>query len=247
MQQTEQLYKTCLQRIANILMINGGFLDNPGLYTGEMGLVLFFFRYARFTQNELYSDYGFDLIEKLQCGMDEGARIGYRQGLTGIGSAIEYLVQNGFVEADTDDILAEFDERIFSECNLPYYSLDELLGIGQYIVRRMSGKSAKKDAILKTVLPKVVHFIGKDCTFDLHDSLKNPARYCLNGDNNPYRLESKTYSRLLEQFTKNDSFDINLGIQNGLAGLGLCLLTALDGDGSWASLFDQDLQDLIKK
>ena len=33
--------KSYLQ-ISNILLINGGFLDNPVLYLGEAGLILFF-------------------------------------------------------------------------------------------------------------------------------------------------------------------------------------------------------------
>jgi len=48
------------------------------------------------------------------------------------------------------------------------------------------------------------------------------------------------YSRLLEQFLKDDSFEKNAfdqGIYNGLAGLGLALLTELEGDDSWTSLF----------
>ena len=60
MKKNEQLSKLYLQRISNILLINGRFSDNPGLSPGEMGLVLFFFRYARFTQNEIYSDYSFE-------------------------------------------------------------------------------------------------------------------------------------------------------------------------------------------
>ena len=49
----KELTKSYIQRISNILLINSGFLDNPGLFTGEMGLVLFFFRYARYSKNEL--------------------------------------------------------------------------------------------------------------------------------------------------------------------------------------------------
>ena len=66
MEQNEQQIKSHLQRISSTLLINGGFLDNPGLYAGETGLAVFFFRYAEFSQNGLYSDYGFDLLEKVQ-------------------------------------------------------------------------------------------------------------------------------------------------------------------------------------
>ena len=38
MQQHEQLNITRIKQIANILMFNGGFLYNPGLFTNEMGL-----------------------------------------------------------------------------------------------------------------------------------------------------------------------------------------------------------------
>ena len=114
MELQEHQIKSYLQRISNILLINGGFSGNPGLYTGDMGLVLFFSCYARYTQNDLYSEYSHDLIGKMQKRINEKTPIDYSLGLTGIGSAFEYLVQNSFFNVETDDILKEFDEKIFS-------------------------------------------------------------------------------------------------------------------------------------
>ena len=74
MSKNKKQNKSYLLRISNILMLNGGLLNNPGLYSGEMGLVLFFFRYARNTQNALYDEYGFDLIEKIQNSIHQGGR-----------------------------------------------------------------------------------------------------------------------------------------------------------------------------
>ena len=91
MEQNEQQNKSYLQRIANILLMNGGFLGNPGLYTGEMGLVLFFLRYVRFTQNKLYKEYSAGLIEKIQDRIHQETPINYKQGLAGVGSAVECL------------------------------------------------------------------------------------------------------------------------------------------------------------
>ena len=85
-----------IQQISTVLLINGGFLNNSGLYTGEMDLVLFFSRFARFSQNDLYSDYAYGLIERIQRRIHRDTPINYKHGLTGIGSVIEYLVQNGF-------------------------------------------------------------------------------------------------------------------------------------------------------
>jgi hypothetical protein len=140
-----------LQLISNTLLINGSFLDNPGLYSGEMGLALFFSRYARFAQNELFSDYSFDLIEKIRNSIHQETPVNYKQGLAGIGSAIEYLVQNGYFKADTDIILEEIDDRIFSFDNLPYLSIDDLLGIGYYALWRMAGNSTRKRSIIETI------------------------------------------------------------------------------------------------
>ena len=163
MVQNENQIKSHLQRISNTLLINGGFLNNPGLYSGEMGLVLFFAQYARFSQNELYSDCSFNLIEIIQKSIHKGTPVNYKNGLAGIGSSIEYLVQNDYFKVDTDFLLEEFDERMFSVENLPYLPIEDLLSIGYYALWRMSGNTARKQTILKTVLPQMIRFMEQKC------------------------------------------------------------------------------------
>ena len=257
----EHQTKSILQRISNILLINGGFFDNPGLYTGEMGLAVFFFHYAEFTQNELYLDFSFDLIEKVQNKIHNETPIDYRHGLSGIGSAIEYLVQWGFMEVDTDDMLEEFDKRIFSADNMPDMSVEELSGIAYYSVWRMAGNSAQTHTILKKVLPRLVHFMDERCrnldveyrtvTF-LKDIVETENlgmlsdmsivfRPCRN--RYPYGLEINTYNHYLEQFSKNDCFNtktLDLSLHNGLAGFGMALMTEINVDNAWISLFPKD-------
>ena len=250
MEQSEQKNDSFLQRISNILLINGGFLNNTGLYSGETGLVLFFFRYAYFTQNRLYKDYGFALLEKVQNRINRETPIGYKEGLTGIGSAFEYLVQNGLIEACTDDILEEFDKRIFSADNLPFLSLDDLLGIGYYALWRITGNSCRKDTIRQTILPQVVDFMDQKCDFQ-HPavsffrnivSIENPEqdrliiskwRQLCCEINPAWQLQKYASAASLSGF--------NIGIQNGLAGLGLTFMTESDGDDSWMTLFPGDI------
>jgi len=250
-----------LQRIANILLINGGFSDSPGLYTGEMGLVLFFYRYAHYTQQNVYNEYACHLLEKTQNLLHLDSPIDYQQGLSGFGSAVEYLVQNGFVEADTDEILEDIDKHLFSLEKMPYLPLEELLGIGQYALRRMAGDSAHTEMILKKVLPRLVNCINEKCVnpdieyrtvMFLKDIIEteNPGmlsdmsilfRPCRN--RYPYGFEINTFNRYMEQFSNNDFSDNNmfdLGFQNGLSGFGMALLTELDGDNSWISLLPND-------
>jgi len=262
MEKNEQLIKSYLQRISNMLIINGGFLDSPGLYFGEMSLVLFFFQYARFTQNELYTDYSFDLIEIIQSRISYDTPIGYEHGLTGIGSAFEYLVQNGFIEANTDETLEEFDKKIFSLNNLTYSPVEEILGIGYYALWKISGKSIWKNIIKQTVFPQILYFLEEKCKTDFfsfslvsiikdiiyNNSMINEASIILDRFQQPNKdkmnsIESKTYSILLEKIAKNENFDkntFNLGIHDGLSGLGMSLLSNLDGNNSWLSLIPND-------
>ena len=37
-----------LQRIANVLLLNAGFIDNLCLLNGKMGIAIFFYQYSRF-------------------------------------------------------------------------------------------------------------------------------------------------------------------------------------------------------
>ena len=257
--------KSYLQRISNTLMINGSFLDNCGLYTGEMGIVLFFSRYARFIKNELYADYSFELLEKVQNSVYQDTPIDYKFGLAGFGSTIEYLVQYNFFEADTDDILEEFDNRIFFTYNLPYLPIDQIMDIGYYVIWRLSGKSSRKDMIRQTILPPIVKAMSewnkknnlpphpvvsffKEIVSNTKSSII-PAWLELCRKHSPYRLNAKSHESLLENFSNSDNTNIknlNLGIQNGLAGLGLSLLTELDGDDTWISLFPNELIPIKK-
>ena len=234
MDQNEQYIISHLQQISDVLLINGGFLSNQGLYSGETGLVLFFARYARYTQNELYLDYCFDLIEKIQSRIHKETLVNYRQGLAGIGSAIEYLVQNSYFEADTDDILEEFDKRIFFTYNLPYLTIDEIIDVSYYANWRLSGNSVLKDAISKTVLPQIEKVF--------YDHSVNVARLQPGKKTTPSGFEQKTSVHCLELISKDDFWNKEPGLQNGLAGWGLSLLTELDGDDSWFSLLPNDFK-----
>ena len=228
MKLSEQDIKTNLQRIANILLLNGGFLNNPGLYTGEMGIVLFFARYARYTQNELYLGYAYHLVGKIQYSIHQDTPINYKQGLAGIGSAIEYLVQNGFFEADTDEILEDFDRRIFFTYNLPYLPIEEIMDIGYYTSWRLSGNSSQKDRIQTIVMAQIEKI--------MHSHFKDPACLQLNRKIIPAGLKAALYRQCLAQISGNDFSDKAPILQNGLAGWGMSLLTELDGDDSWISL-----------
>ena len=85
-----------LKRIANHQMLHGSFCGDPGILNGKMGVVIFFFHYARHTGNTLYDE----------------VPIRFSNGLSGIGWGIEYLAQHQFVELSADEALQEIDNKV---------------------------------------------------------------------------------------------------------------------------------------
>jgi hypothetical protein len=101
-----------LLRIARHLIMNASFLSNLGLYHGKMGIVLFFSHYARSTGNELYNDFAGELLDEIYEEIHTGIPVEFEAGLCGIGWGIEYLLQNGFMEGESNEILDEVDKKI---------------------------------------------------------------------------------------------------------------------------------------
>lgn len=49
--------KKDLQQITDMLLLNGTLTECPGLVHGKMGIAIFFFHYAQYTNNMLFADY----------------------------------------------------------------------------------------------------------------------------------------------------------------------------------------------
>ena len=138
------MYEQTLKYIAETLLKSGVDVSSPGLLHGKTGLVIFFFHYARYTGNHSFEDHAMALMERIQEQIQQQHVIDYTDGIAGIGTAIEYLAQNNFVDADTNEILEEFDKQIFLETvyrNRKDVSLfTGLSGLGRYFLFRVMGR-----------------------------------------------------------------------------------------------------------
>jgi hypothetical protein len=150
------------QRIVNALLLNASFIENLGLMHGKMGIAIYFFHLARETKNQIYEDYAGELIDEIYDEICATTPLDFENGLAGIGWGIEYLVQNGFLEADTDEVLEEFDKRLIHE--LTYHTPEDiglLKGFSGYItyfhcrVKESTDKNgqsiANREALLKAI------------------------------------------------------------------------------------------------
>jgi hypothetical protein len=135
-----------LSNIVDMLLLEGSLVECNGLMHGKMGIVIFFFHYAQHTNDKLYEEYAMEFIESVLNDISLKTSVYYRRGLAGIGCAIEYLSQQGFLEIDTDDVFEDLDKCIF-DAIMDYRDgdtalFDGLSGLGRYCLHRF--RIAKK-------------------------------------------------------------------------------------------------------
>ena len=132
--------KQDLQQIADMLLLNGTLTECPGLVNGKMGILVFFFHYARYTGNELYADYAMDLVGEMLNQIHVNSPADYEKGLAGIGVGIDYLIRNDFLNAE-DDICEDFDQRMVRAVLYDPWSdfsqYDGMTGYGRYWISRL--------------------------------------------------------------------------------------------------------------
>ena len=96
-------------KILRTLILNGTLTKPAGLFYGKTGIAIFFFHQARQTGNKLFENYALELIEEVQGQISRVKYpLRYDDGLAGIGCGFEYLLQNGFLEAEDSDIFLDF-------------------------------------------------------------------------------------------------------------------------------------------
>lgn len=126
--------------IADMLLLNGMLTKCPGLVHGKMGIAVFFFHYARYTGNALFTDYALDLIQGLQEQIHNNSPADYERGIAGIGVGIDYLIQNELLDAE-DDLFEDLDQRMYRAVRYDPWSdfslYDGLAGYGRYWIVRL--------------------------------------------------------------------------------------------------------------
>jgi hypothetical protein len=108
-----------------------------GLYDGKTGSVIFFFHYAKYTNNNLYEDFAIELLNDILEDIEHDTNINFDNGLSGIGWAINYLVHTGFIDID-DDYLSDLDSLVMSHDLRRIRDKAVMEGIVCYAKSRMS-------------------------------------------------------------------------------------------------------------
>ena len=136
-----------LQPLINTLLLNASFIDNIGLMHGKMGISVYFFHLARSTRNKVYEEYAGELIDEIYEEIIVNTPVNFENGLAGIGWGIEYLVQNGFIEADTDEVLEDYPVILWFLAEL--YGQNIFSFKVEKIIQRFIGKLSQENNLPK--------------------------------------------------------------------------------------------------
>lgn len=130
------------QRVLASLMLRSSFLTDVGLFSGKMGLVLFFVHYSKYTSGTMYEDIADELMDEIWEEVTKEIPFDFQSGLCGIGWGLEYLIQKGFVEGESLEVCEELDKKIMEKDprRITNFSLEKgMAGLLHYILAHIRG------------------------------------------------------------------------------------------------------------
>lgn len=140
-----------LGEIVDTLQKKSKSLQGEGLMGGKIGIAPFFFYYARYTQNQEYYDFGFELISDTFDAINNGFSYHtFAGGLAGIGWTITHLLQAELLELDSDEVLDALTPYLSKTMMMDmgsgnYDYLHGALGTGLYFISQQNKDSARQN------------------------------------------------------------------------------------------------------
>lgn len=142
-----------------------------GLFDGKMGLCIYWYIQARCYKKEDYETKASNLLDEIYEDLgNKTYPSDFENGIIGIAFAIEYLLENGFVKGDRDDVLGEVDDVIFRNLYFEHINnrnkratvdFDELWSAIYFAKRIQHGNiSQDKYYLYKRILMEVVNRVA---------------------------------------------------------------------------------------
>ena len=124
-------------KIMHAFIVHNNTIKDVGLLHGKMGIVLCSFHIGRVNDNNAFTLFAEDMLNKVIESLHKNIPIDFENGVTGIGWAVEYLIQNEFIEANADEVLEEIDEKVFKTLLYKENVIDDTLSMIHYLISRM--------------------------------------------------------------------------------------------------------------
>ena len=140
-----------IKKIADQLLQDAEKETSAGLYNGKAGFSLSLFIAARYLRDESIEDVAFRLLQ--ESLVIKTGDISFENGLSGIGYALLYLIENKYLDADFDEIFGDQYEMIIKFLSTIEKAPLLLLHLWQtvYFLAKVSGIKKEDERIPKII------------------------------------------------------------------------------------------------
>lgn len=140
---------TTAERLVNYLMVKSCSTEDFGLFQGKTGLSIAILSYGRLTQNPVYLDFAFFLMEQSLSQLEKLPIFDFGYGQTGVGWGWEYISAIHPIQKHYTDRLNGLDKNVKE--NMQQEQSNETLYLLHYVLARMAGCKARSENTLFTV------------------------------------------------------------------------------------------------
>ena len=162
------IQKEIIKIIADRILGNVKKMDSTGLYNSIAGLSLSLFVASEYLQDdEIYNAANDLLSESLLIRNND---ISFENGLSGVGYALLYLVENNYVEADFDEVFGKQYETVIQILeNIEKNPLGLLSAMQTVYFLTKAGYVKQEDNRIQVAIQKIIEGLAWFLTVQFHD------------------------------------------------------------------------------
>lgn len=143
-----------------------------GLFSGKMGLCIYFYHLGKIENDERYTKIAEKLIDETFEQITTVSTIDIESGLSGIAIGINYLIKNGYVEGDENVILKEIDDEIFKQVSFQESdnNISILIQILFYIYIRKQSLQKEQEYLFNELTIQIINTLHTKIEYILKDN-----------------------------------------------------------------------------
>ncbi len=119
--------------------------NNWGLLNGQTGLCITYFLLSDLFSDTDFGERANQLLANISDNICNVEEFDFENGLAGIGWGIEWMVQNGYIQADTNEVLEDLDDELYKAvvyAKSPNISLENgAVGKAMYFYKRLNAQN----------------------------------------------------------------------------------------------------------
>jgi len=154
-------------KIEESLILNN---NDYGLYNGQTGLCIICFLLSDLFPDEGFNERAHQILDKISDNIGAVEKLDFEKGLAGVGWGIEWMVQNGYIHADTNEVLEDLDDELYKTVTClksPNISLKNgSIGKAMFFYKRLMSQNQP------TIRNRYRNICNQECLVLLIDEMK---------------------------------------------------------------------------